>query len=314
MDPEKVVRLLKMDHIWKLVNSFASPKEILIGTRVHRVFDVFPYIEGISDEDTKDIIETLMREEALEVVEHSNTPSCPYCTSVNLVEHFRCPYCRTTNIKKVYMIQHIECGKSFTADKFKLDSCPRCGSVIKNIDDVKIIGGLFHCNECGETFETPDIRYKCLNCGYEFGIREANVKKIYRYRIKGESLKTMEAIYGYKLIHDKLSELGFKVEIAGTLNGLSGIKHEFPLVLRYDEKIYTIDITGLMTSLTDEYLFKLYMIASDTPNVVHICIARENPVKKYNIPSKGNVTWVLAEDIEDALVKIMNLLGGETNV
>jgi len=316
MVSDKILNLLRNRSFRKLIHGYAKPEDIEIITRVIRGFDLLHHIEGLSKESVSDVMKIMEEENIIEKVDIGNAVSCPYCGNINLFEYYRCPRCASTDIKKIYMVQHKDCGKVFTTETLKIDKCPKCGKPISSIDELDLIGGLFKCLDCGETFEHPDIRYKCSECGAEFTVREAKVSRVYGYRIRKDSIDILRILFAYDKILQELSSNDYNIEMPGKIVGESGVTHEFPLIIRDNSKntTYSIDVAGLFGEATEDYILKNFLKIADTPNVIHIYVAKEDLKKKFNIPSRKNLIWVVADNLSDALVKIKEIIkGGESN-
>lgn len=311
MDAEVIVDLLKDDNIKSLL--LKDKDEIKIQRAILRSYDIVDVIAGFEREESARILESLKEKGLVKKVKMGNYVVCPYCKSINIHESYLCPFCKSDNLEKIYMVQHLECGQTFSTNDLHIDTCPRCGGKINGLSDIRLIGGLFKCLDCGEYFELPEIKYKCMDCQMEFSVKEAMIKSIESYELTPDAKIVLRIMQGYKVIAKILEELGFEIDIPGVIKGESGIIHEFPLVVRsnVDGKIYTIDVTGLYEEFTPEYILKIFPKIVDTPDAKHFMIVS----KKYNntnviklLPKRSNFEVIEAEDIEEAGEKIKIVL------
>jgi DNA-directed RNA polymerase subunit RPC12/RpoP len=205
MDVDRILNLLKNKSFRKLIDGYSKPSDIEITTKVTRGFDLSHHIKGLSEDTIKEVIKTMEDENIIEKEDIGNTVQCPYCGNINLFEYYKCPICGSTKMKKIYMLQHKDCGKVFTSENLVVDKCPRCDKPISSIEELELIGGLFKCDDCGEKFEHPEIRYKCSDCGADFSVREAKVSRVFGYKINEKALGIIEMLFAYnKLFHELL--------------------------------------------------------------------------------------------------------------
>ena len=318
MDIYTLSKLLRDKNIVKLVRG-TRREDFKISTRVRKALEVdFKIGDGLTLEETKDVIEILNKEGLLKEIIETNTVACPYCESIDVDEMLICPKCHSLNIKKVFIALHVGCGRNFTTESLSVATCPRCGKHIKSRDDIRIIGSLFKCDKCSATFEVPEIIFECKACGNRFSIREALVRKIYKYELREEAENIINLLYLYKKIAEEFEKLGFYVGISEKVVGISGVEHIFPLLIKdvKNNRMYSVDLTGLLDEVSRDYLLKSYILVLDTPDVKHIFLINEKfPDEELSsIPPKDNLVFVKVSDPSQAIDKIKDIISSELNI
>lgn len=308
---DKIISLLGDEKVRKILERASEGMDISISTDFKASIDLVHRIGDLNSEESREVIELLAKYGIIEVVRYGSTIGCPYCYGMNVKETFKCPTCESVDIGKGYILQHLRCGKSFSTDKLDVDKCPACGNPITSQRELKLIGGLFKCNNCKNMFEIPYITYVCSDCRSQFGIREAGISSLYEYRVSEDGLKILEAIKSLKIVIDRLLKSGFKVESPGKLMGESGVEHTFPMVIRLqgENPIYTVDITGFFEEIDDTYILKNYIKIIDTPEIKHVYIINTELTKSgLNIPIRGGITVVYATKVEEMIDKLIDIL------
>ncbi len=311
MIEEKIVELLSDENIRRILESSSKNGDLVISTDYSSEVTFNHRISDLNAEESKGIIDILNKYGVIKLVDYGNTVACPYCHSINIIERFECPECGSTDLSKGYILQHSKCGKTFSSDTLNIDKCPVCGNPITSRKELKLIGGLFKCNKCGYMFEVPKIVYHCTDCGSEFGIKEANIKKLHKYKLSDEGRKILNTINMIRIISREISENGFKVEVLKKVKGESGVEHIFlmTVILDSDKSIYNIDLTGFFEILEDMYILKNFTKIVDTPNIKHVLIINLDVNKnKPNIPHRDNIYIIYSNNIDDMVTKLINLI------
>lgn len=311
---DKLIELLRSDDVKKVLESIRSGKDINISTKFSTRVDLSHTVGSLSISESEKVIDLLSKLDIIKEARYANTVRCPYCGSLNIKETFKCPECGSTNIKKVYILQHLKCGKSFSSDKLLVDRCPACKDDITSIKEIRLVGGLFKCNKCGAMFETPNITYTCSDCGSQFGIREADVGTLYKYKLSDEGIRILDDLGKFKTILDKLGERGYDVESPGKISGKSGVEHVFPIVVRSraHNSVYTVDLTGFFEDIDETYLLKNYIKIIDIPEAKHIFVINSSPAnKKINVPPGENIIILYVSNIDEAADKLIDIMAKE---
>lgn len=310
MDENEILSLLKKKDLLNLVKNYSMTNELNITTDILRKFKFDFRIDGLSAIESKEFIGLMEKEGLLEKTEAGNIIACPYCNSANVMEFYECPECGSVNIKKIYVIEHVKCGKIFTSDNLNIKECPKCGEKISSPEDLKIEGGSFRCEDCGATFENPVIRYRCLNCGKEFGLREVQVRKIEGFKIREDAKELLKTVYVYGKVAESLLEDGYDVEVPGEILGSSGVSHLLPIIVKDSHRnTYTIDLLGLESGINEEYVLRKFIKIIDTPNITYLFIVKSNFNEKvFKTLPKNNVAMIRADDLSTAINKIKEFI------
>jgi predicted RNA-binding Zn-ribbon protein involved in translation (DUF1610 family) len=311
----KIIRLLKEKKLTTYI--LKANNKMKVQLHVSHKPHISHKIGDVSTQESRALIDILEREDLFEKVVFGNTVACPYCESIDLVINIRCPKCRSLEVEREFVLEHAKCGMVFPAKNLKIFNCPRCGRDIKPDKELRIIGSIFRCPSCGTSFESPDIDLHCNTCDKDFSIREAEIKKIYTYQFREKAEEILDLLYVYSRIYSEIEKLGVKVYLPGTINGESGVKHEFPLVLRAgNDKCLIIDLGGLVSSIDLDGLIRDYIKILDTPQCRYLYVAKdENVNPEIQIPSKlkDYISLIIVKDIDEAIDKVKeyinNLIG-----
>jgi len=157
---------------------------------------------------------------------------CPQCQSVNLSPLTHCPKCGSGNITRGRILEHFVCNYVGLEEEFVAKGryiCPKCKQELRTIGvDYQSQGLLRKCHDCGEVFNIPLIRWRCLKCA----------------SLTAEDRVTEVHIYSYHLNEDKKSWLEYelKPKPRATTKGRSGAEHKIDMLATKDEGIITYNI------------------------------------------------------------------------
>ncbi len=241
---------------------------------------------------------------------------CPNCQSYRLLVRLVCPRCGSINVRRATLFSHVPCGYIGTLEETLREGkyvCPRCGKTLKKEgrDWIKV-GVLFKCDDCGETFDRTDVKFRCTNCQREFMHREADYHPIYRYRVNRR--KVLEAIASIieEAILSRLKKEGYTIRRGVTVRGSSGIQHSLGIIVERKGKQASIHV--LVHEDPEEtrgQILSLYGMSLDTPDIQHIVIIpREH--SGYG-PAGLNLHVVssnsIRNTIESTIAKIKEVIG-----
>lgn len=313
---DKVLKLLSDRSFRKYLFSKQSREDIGVSVDVrHGIKVSYRMGDGLTEDEAAKVLKLLISEGLVKEALHSNTVLCPYCSSVDVQTSYVCPRCGSLDIGKDYVIQHIKCGSMFSADRLTISDCPKCGQPISSVDELRVAGGLFRCNTCNSSFDIPVIRYTCNECGRNFTIREAQVKKIHTYAIKEDAERILDILFAYKIIADILSSKGYEVMMPGEIVGSSGVTHRFALIVKgKDNTSYVVDLTGYLGELDIDSIVRDYIKIMDIPSSKYIYVVSnsEDHIEAFvrNLPTK-NVIILHVKSVDDIIAGIEKVIVGE---
>ena len=160
---------------------------------------------------------------------------CPKCGSANTPVQYCCPVCRSIDIDKKTLLEHLACGAKDKDDSFRRGSqwiCPRCSRPLGELGiNHKTVGTWFLCRACQKPFDRPQSFHVCEKCRHFFVIEEAVLTDVYAYRLSEDTESQLKGGGVFvKPLKEVLESLGYRVETAGILRGVSGTDHRFDLV------------------------------------------------------------------------------------
>ncbi|MEM3442525.1 MAG: hypothetical protein QXM86_01515 [Candidatus Bathyarchaeia archaeon] len=197
----------------------------------------YPIVEAIvgDAEAAEEFLNKLFAAGVLERKLYDKVIYCPKCESPNVSVRYQCPYCKSFNIKRSALIEHVKCGYMDAEEKFVKGNrliCPKCQGELKKLDvDYRKAGMWCTCNDCGKSFDIPNVAHFCRSCHTNFVFEDAVIRDVYAYSLREEAKE--EVAVGWVIIapiRDFLVENGFKVESPAFLKGKSGANHMFDIV------------------------------------------------------------------------------------
>jgi transcription elongation factor Elf1 len=310
------------DHRVQLLLSKFTSKEI---SKLEPTYDPihgyrYPIVEAIVGTPlaAEDFLENLFGVGVLKRELFDKIVYCPFCDSANVSIRYSCPLCKAFKIRKSSLIEHVKCGYIDTEEHFRVADklvCPRCNKELVKPDvDFRKAGVWCSCNECGKSFDMPDVSHLCRNCYRSFMFEEAIFKDVYSYTISEEAIK--EASLGLILIapiREFLEERGFKVETPGFLKGASGTSHLFDIAASkedFSSYVVVCDVASSNDDVVAEQpvigLFaKVYDVAPDKVCLVAVPKMNENGRKLANL---YKINLIEARDQKEAIKALQVLM------
>ncbi|NGP76766.1 response regulator [Balneolaceae bacterium YR4-1] len=140
---------------------------------------------------------------------------CNTCS--NAYMHFResCPFCSSTHLKTEDLIHHFPCAYVGPASDFEGDGerdsmeCPKCSRYLKHIGvDYDKPSVMYNCMNCDHSFQDPQVKAKCNNCGSDTRVEHLtkSMLKAYRMTELGEDVAMGKITVRLKEF-DELSEI-----------------------------------------------------------------------------------------------------------
>ena len=147
----------------------------------------YPAVEGIldaSDEETISILETLANNDILIKQQYEKFYVDPE-GKFQLVPVEHCPRDDSSNLVKGQLVEHFSCGYVGLDRDFRQESkyiCPKCRKELRLIGtDYRNIGIHYRCQDDGEIFTTPVIKWRNLKTRKEWTLEELRDIEVYSY-------------------------------------------------------------------------------------------------------------------------------------
>lgn len=115
---------------------------------------------------------------------------CNTCS--NAYMHFResCPFCSSTHLRTEDLIHHFPCAYVGPASDFEGDGdrdsmeCPKCSRYLKHIGvDYDKPSVMYNCMNCDHSFQDPQVKAKCNNCGSDTRVEHLTKSTLKAYRM-----------------------------------------------------------------------------------------------------------------------------------
>jgi len=210
----------------------------------------FPVVSQLLDTTDKEslvILESLAGEGILVKKFFDKFLHCPQCRSTNLRPIYCCTKCGLGNIARGRMLEHLVCKYAGIEEEFLFRGelvCPKCKQGLHKLDtDHRSLGVLYKCRGCGEIFNQPAIKWRCLKCSSITDGSKIIEVDVYSYSLNEEkrSQVQFELKPKSKLI-EFMQNRGYKVEENAKMKGKSGARHTFELLATRDDGIVVYNI------------------------------------------------------------------------
>ncbi len=210
----------------------------------------YPFIEEkleAKGQEAVSMLESLVNKGILNKDFFDRFLHCPQCRSVNLRPTTNCPKCGSGNIARGRVLEHSICGYVGLEDEFIAQGrliCPKCKAELRKLDsDYRSLGLMRKCHVCGDVFQIPVTKWRCLRCSSitsEDKITEVN---IYSYSIDEAKRSWLEFEFKPKAqLTEFLKRCGYEVIENATRKGRSGAEHNIDILATRDDGIITHEI------------------------------------------------------------------------
>lgn len=194
----------------------------------------------------------------LEAKEYVSFPSCATCRSTSLILEILCPSCRKSDLSRIDLIVHYECGymggvEEFAKDSYgTVDKCPRCGKSLKRVGiDYGRPGVGFRCQKCGAIFQYPIVSVKC-DRGHETPLDKVNIERYPVFALSKESLRVGKFVDMLQRVAKELrANLNLDVNVLETVRGKSGVPHLVHMLVRSLGKLVAVMVLDEDTMITE---------------------------------------------------------------
>ena len=200
-----------------------------------------------TDKETVAMLESLADAGVLERKFFDKFLHCPQCRSVNLRPGYYCPYCGVGEIVRARILEHSLCKYVGAEDEFLVRGrlvCPKCKQELHALDaDYRSLGVLHKCHQCGELFNQPTIKWRCLKCSSITPENKILEVDAHSYSLNEEQRKWLQfELRPKSQLIEFLAQRGYKVTESATMTGRSGAKHSFDLLATRDDGVVVHNI------------------------------------------------------------------------
>ncbi len=163
--------------------------------------------------------------------------TCTACGSANVRIKKLCPECNSLRLRKEVLIEHLTCGTIDRQTAFETSNgdlvCPKCNVKMKIIEeDYRLLPSSYVCLNCNVRSSEPLLAAKCDNCSTTAELDEEPEVYLYKYTATSEMpLQDMQQIKPIEVCTKFFRALGYKVIAPAYVNGKSGTKHLFDMLV-----------------------------------------------------------------------------------
>jgi len=159
--------------------------------------------------------------------------SCPKCHKASEVyDRFECPKCGSVNMSALTLPRSFKATGSIRDNEQEEFAEPDGGRSSRSI---------CQCDNCGEIFVEPTLRFSCKSCRLEFQFRDAKLEDVFSYRLNEAASPELGSAAYLLTIKDMFEKKGFKTQVPAVLTGESGASHSFTLGGRKNGTTIVID-------------------------------------------------------------------------
>jgi hypothetical protein len=186
---------------------------------------------------TRETLDALVRKGFLKTELVDKVITCTACGSANVRIKKLCPECNSLRLRKEALIEHVSCGTVDRQTVFEKANgelvCPKCNVKLQTAgEDYKILPPSYVCLNCNVRSNEPLVVAKCDNCGTTAELDEEPEVYLYKYTVNSEMpLKEMQQIKPIEVCAKFFRALGYKVVAPAYVNGKSGTKHLFDMLV-----------------------------------------------------------------------------------
>jgi hypothetical protein len=211
---------------------------------------IYPVVEQSLDAkgtEVLEILESLAGKGILKGSFFDRILRCPRCQSINLRPSTHCPKCSSGDIARGRILEHVACGYVGVEDEFAAKgkyTCPRCKLELRTIGaDYRSRGVLRKCRDCGEIFNVPLLKWRCLKCSSLTNEDEIEEVNIYAYSLDESKRSWLEFELQPKVrFLEFLRRHGYDITENATLKGKSGAEHIIDILATRDDGVITHSI------------------------------------------------------------------------
>ena len=246
--PKAVSDVRKNETEMKLVGAMLEARIVDIKPQLDFTTElgfIYPVVEqSVNTKGTEalEIVESLSDKGILKGSFFDRLLRCPRCRSINLRPSTHCPKCSSGDIVRGRILEHVACGYVGVEDEFASKgkyTCPRCKLELRTIGaDYRSRGVLRKCRDCGEIFNVPLLKWRCLKCSSLTNEDEIEEVNIYAYSLDETKRNWLEFELQPKIrFLDFLRRHGYEVTENARLTGRSGAEHSIDILATRDDGV-----------------------------------------------------------------------------
>jgi len=251
--PQAISDMEKDERALKLVAAMLESKIVDIKPQLDFTTElgfIYPIVEQtvkVKGTEAVAIVESLTDKEILKRSFFDRILRCSRCQSINLRPSTHCPKCSSGDIVRGRILEHSACGYVGVEDEFAAKGkyiCPRCKLELRTLGtDYHSRGVLRKCRDCGEIFNVPLLKWRCLKCSSlanEDAIDEVN---IYAYTLDESKRNWLEFEIQPKVqFLEFLRRHGYEVTENARVQGRSGAEHSIDMLATRDDGVVTHNV------------------------------------------------------------------------
>jgi len=208
---------------------------------------VYPIVEqtlSVKGAEALAIVESLTEREVFKKSFFDRLIRCPRCQSVNLRPSTHCPKCGSGDVVRGRILEHLACRYVGVEDEFASRGryiCPRCKLELRTLGaDYQSQGVLRKCRDCGEIFNVPLIKWRCLKCSSLADEDQIDEVTIYAYSLDETKRNWLEFELQPKVrFLEFLKRQGYEVTENARVKGRSGAEHRIDMLATRDDGVVT---------------------------------------------------------------------------
>ena len=200
----------------------------------------------IPDREGMELLDSLARLGLLERGFVDKYIHCPECRSLNLAPGYYCVKCGSGKLVRGRILVHSVCEYAGPEEEFSESgrlTCPKCHQDVRVMgQDYTSMGIMRKCQDCGEIFSHPSIKWRCMKCASV--TPEDKVAEVDAYSYSMPAGEEIRLWIRFELAHKPrlikfLQERGFEVSENAVVKGRSGAEHEFDMLATRDDGLLT---------------------------------------------------------------------------
>jgi len=251
--PQAVSDMAKDERAMKLVAAMLESKLVDIKPQLDFTTElgfIYPVVEQavkVKGTEAVSIVESLTDKGILKRSFFDRLLRCPRCQSVNLRPSTHCPKCGSGNVARGRIFEHSACGYVGVEDEFTTGGryvCPKCKMELRTMGgDYQSRGVLRKCRDCGEVFNVPLIKWRCLKCSSLIDEDEIGEVNVYAYSLDESKRNWLDfELQSKAQFVEFLMQHGYEVTENAIVKGRSGAEHCIDILATRDDGIITHNI------------------------------------------------------------------------
>jgi len=251
--PQAVSGMEEDERAMKLVAAMLAAKVVDIKPQLDFTTElgfVYPIVEQAADVKGKEavaVVEYLTDKDILKRSFFDRLLRCSQCQSINLRPSTHCPKCSSGDIVRGRILEHSACGYVGVEDEFATGGryiCPRCKLELRAMgDDYQSRGVLRKCHDCGEIFNVPLIKWRCLKCSSLANEDQIGEVNVYSYRLDETKRNWLEFELRPKVqFLEFLRRHGYEVTENARVTGRSEAEHIIDILATRDDGVVTHNV------------------------------------------------------------------------